>query len=75
MSDSGGRLVGSYSLWDLGGAYSGFKNWTLSAGVKNIFDTNPPASNQTQAFQVGYDPTYADPRGRFIWGSVKYAFK
>jgi iron complex outermembrane recepter protein len=72
--NSGDRLVGSYSLWDVGASYRGFKRWTLSAGVKNVFNTNPPASNQEQAFQVGYDPTYSDPRGRFIWGSVKFAF-
>jgi len=69
------RNVGSYTVWDISGAYTGFKNVTLSAGIKNLIDTNPPTSVQQQAFQVGYDPTYADPRGRLYWASVKYSFK
>src|SRR5262249_25049310 len=72
---SGRRGVGSYSLWDLSASWSGLKNVTLMAGLKNMFDRNPPASDQAEAFQVGYDPTYADPRGRFLWGSVKVTFK
>ena len=68
------RNVGSYSVWDLTGSYTGFKNWTLMGGVKNLFNTNPPASNQAEAFQFGYDPTYADPRGAFWWGSIKFAW-
>jgi iron complex outermembrane receptor protein len=67
--------VGSYTVWDISGAYTGFKNLTLSAGIKNLLDTNPPTSVQQQAFQVGYDPTYADPRGRLYWGGIKYTFK
>jgi iron complex outermembrane recepter protein len=73
--NSGTRNVGSYSLWDLSGSYTGFKYFTLSIGVKNIFNTNPPASDQSQAFQVGYDPTYADPHGSFFWSQIKFTWK
>jgi len=73
--DGGERTVGSYTLWDISGSYAGFKNWTLSVGIRNLLDTNPPACAQGQDFQVGYDPTYADPRGRQYLGSVKYTFK
>jgi iron complex outermembrane recepter protein len=69
------RDVGAYTVWDISGAYTGFKNVTLSAGIKNLLDRNPPTSLQQQAFQVGYDPTYSDPRGRLFWGSLKYTFK
>jgi iron complex outermembrane receptor protein len=69
------RRVGSMSLWDLQGSYSGFKNWTLTLGVRNLFDTNPPFTNQNNTFQVGYDPSYYDPRARFVYGSVGYSFK
>jgi iron complex outermembrane receptor protein len=68
------RRVGSMSLWDLQGSYTGFKNFTLTLGAKNIFDTNPPVSNSNLAFQAGYDPSYYDARARFIYGSVRYAF-
>ena len=63
------------SLWDLQGSYTGFKNWTLTLGVKNLFDTNPPFSNQVNTFQAGYDPSYYDARARFIYGSVGFVFK
>jgi iron complex outermembrane receptor protein len=69
------RRVGSLSLWDLQTQYTGFKNWTLTLGVKNLFDTNPPFTNQNNTFQVGYDPSYYDPRARFVYGSIGYSFK
>ena len=72
---SGERDVGSYSIWDLQGRYNGFKNVALTLGIKNLLDTAPPFSTQNDTFQVGFDPTYGDPRGRIFYGSVKYAFK
>jgi iron complex outermembrane receptor protein len=69
------RRVGSYSVWDLQGRYTGFKNTTLTLGIKNLFNTAPPVSNQGNTFQVGYDPTYGDPRGMIYYGSLRYAFK
>jgi iron complex outermembrane receptor protein len=71
----GARRVGSYSLVDLQTQYSGVRNVTLTLGVRNLFDRDPPLTNQNQAFQVGYDPTYADPRGRFLYASVAYSFR
>jgi iron complex outermembrane receptor protein len=73
--DGNTRTVGSMSIWDIQGSYSGFKNWKLALGVKNLFDRSPPASNQQSTFIVGFDPSYYDPRGRFVYGSVTYAFK
>ncbi len=69
------RTVGSLSLWDLQGTYSGFKNLKLTLGVKNLFDRNPPASNQQTTFILGFDPTYYDPRARFIYTTATYTFK
>ncbi|MDE2003482.1 MAG: TonB-dependent receptor [Betaproteobacteria bacterium] len=69
------RTVGSMSLWDLSGTYTGIKNTKLTLGVKNLFDTNPPASNQASTFIGGFDPSYYDPRARFVYGSVNYKFK
>lgn len=68
------RKVGTYNVWGLNGMYTGFKGWTLAVGVKNMFDTDPPFTRQTQAFQVGYDPALTDPTGRFWYGSVRYRF-
>jgi iron complex outermembrane receptor protein len=75
------RIMGDYDIWSVSGFYTGFKNWTLSAGVKNLMDRSPPFSNQTRTssgtFQsaAGYDPTYTDPRGRLYWAGIKYVFK
>lgn len=33
-------------------------------GVKNLFDQEPPFSNQNKFFQKGFDPILADPVGR-----------
>ena len=73
--DTPSRRVGSYSVWGVNGSYTGFRNWTLTLGVKNVFDRDPPFTRQDRAFQIGYDPYLADPTGRFYYGSIRYAFK
>jgi iron complex outermembrane receptor protein len=74
MGNPVNRKVGDYELWDISGSYTGFKNTTLSLGVRNLFDRNPPFSNQGQTFPVGYDPSYTDPRGRQYWAAIRYTF-
>ena len=69
------RRVSSMSLWDLQGSYTGWRGFTFTLGVKNVFDTNPPQTNQQNTFQLGYDPNYYDARARFVYGLVRYAFK
>ena len=68
------RRVAGYDIWDLDARYTGFRNLTLTLGVKNVRDRAPPFTN-LQRFPVGFDPTYADPRGRMFYGAVRYAFK
>lgn len=47
----------------------------LMVGVLNLFDRMPPLSLQTNAgLQTGYDPRYADPRGRTFYASLNYRF-
>ena len=69
------RSVSSYEVWDLQGRYTGWRNTKLVVGVKNLFDRAPPFTNQPFTYQVGYDPNYADPRGRTFYASVTFAFK
>jgi iron complex outermembrane receptor protein len=69
------RNVGSYSLFDLQAAYAGFKDTSISVGVRNLFDRDPPFSNAPGGFQIGYDPRYADPRGRSFYARFSYAFR
>jgi iron complex outermembrane receptor protein len=69
------NFVGGQSIFDAQVAYTGFKGLTVTLGVKNLLDRNPPlyvpASNQ---FQAGYDISLYDPRARFAYGSVSYRF-
>ena len=68
------RKVGAYSLWDLTGSWAVNSAVTVRAGVKNLFDTSPPFSQQAWFFLSGYDPSYTDPRGRFVSVSAQYKF-
>ncbi|HQU47896.1 MAG TPA: TonB-dependent receptor [Casimicrobiaceae bacterium] len=70
---TGTRRVGTWSVWDLQLRYGPSSNLNLTLGVRNLFDRAPPVSNQSNTFQVGYDPSYADPRGRIFYGALRYA--
>jgi iron complex outermembrane receptor protein len=70
------RRVGAYELYDVQARYTGFKDLELRAGIRNLLDKDPPYSNaggQT-SFQGGYDPGYADPRGRYFYAGLTYKF-
>ena len=66
--------VGSYSLFDLSVTWTGVKNLTLTAGISNLFDTEPPLSVQTTTFQRGFDPRFTDPIGRAFLFRAGYKF-
>lgn len=53
----------------------GLKRWKFVLGVKNLFDRDPPRSNQLGTFIAGSDPSYYDPRARFVYGKVTYTFE
>lgn len=57
-------------------SYTGIKNLTLTAGIKNLFDTDPPftAHNLDFAAGAGWDPRVADPRGRAFTFLASYKF-
>ena len=71
--------VGDYTLYHLYTSYTGFynKNLKLTFAIRNLFDKNPPYTNAggQNYFQAGYDPGYADPRGRAFLLSATYKFK
>ena len=69
------RDVKAYALWDLSASWRVNTQLRLRAGVLNLLDTAPPFTNQSRYFQVTWDPTYADPRGRSFFASLNYAFK
>ncbi len=69
------RLVGVYETFDAQARYTGFRNLTLSLGVKNLTDRDPPYTNSAGQFAAGYDISYADVRGRFVYGNIRYTFR
>ena len=69
------RRVDAYSLWDMSASWRYSKSLSLRGGIQNLFNTAPPFSNQDQYFLATYDPTYTDPRGRSVYGSLNYSFK
>ena len=68
------RNVDSWGTWDLYARWTGVKNLALVAGVNNLFNNVPPTTNQQDYFQVGYDPTYANPLGRVYYLTAQYKF-
>ena len=68
------RDVDAYSLWDLTGRWQFNEHLSVRAGVLNLFDEEPPFSNQAYFFIAGYDPTYTDPRGRSYYAGIDYKF-
>jgi iron complex outermembrane receptor protein len=73
--DGNERTVSTLSLWDAQLTWRGLKNLALTLGAKNLLDTDPPHTNQQNSFQVGFDPSYYDPRGRVIYVQATYKFK
>jgi iron complex outermembrane receptor protein len=69
------RRVSAYDTIDAQAAYTGLRLFNFTVGVRNLFDKNPPYANyasSTNNFIGGYDDTYGDPLGRFVYARVKY---
>ena len=69
--------VKPYLLHHASVAYSGVKNLTLTAGVKNLFNENPPFANSydtNTGSGSSWEPRVADPRGRSYMLSAEYKF-
>ncbi len=69
------RHVGTYETYDAQARYTGFRHLTLTLGVKNVTDRDPPYTNSAGQFAAGYDIAYSDVRGRFVYGNVRYTFR
>lgn len=70
-----GFQVPSYTLVDWQGRFALNKELSFTAGVKNLLDKKPPVSIKTVAGnQLGFDPRYADGKGRTFYLSGSYRF-
>ena len=69
------NTVGKYGIFDLAFVYKGFKNLTLRGGILNLFDEDPPFTNQTARFQArAYDDRFHNPIGRTWTFGASYQF-
>jgi len=69
--------VQPYKTYNLTVAYTGIKNLTVNAGIKNLFNTDPPFANSydtNTGSGSSWEPRVADPRGRSYIFSVDYKF-
>jgi iron complex outermembrane receptor protein len=69
------RHVSAYDTLDMQGSYTGLRHFDLTLGVKNLFNQNPPYSNYggiVNNFVGGYDLSYGDPRGRYVYATVRF---
>ncbi|MDQ6627419.1 MAG: TonB-dependent receptor, partial [Pseudomonadota bacterium] len=66
--------VSSYTTFDVYGTWAPSKALSLTLGVRNVFDRDPPFSNQNFVFQGGYDPRFTDPTGRTYYARGTYNF-
>ena len=69
-----GGEVGSYVTYDTYVSWAPIKALSITAGVHNLLDTEPPLSYQVYTFQAGYDPRYANPTGRSYYLRGTYQF-
>jgi iron complex outermembrane recepter protein len=69
------RMVAPYETYDGQVSYTGIKQLRLTLGVKNILDRDPPYTNYGAGFVGGYDLSYSDVRGRFVYVTATYSFK
>lgn len=69
--------VKPYILHHASLAYSGIKNLTLTVGIKNLFNQDPPFANSydtNTGSGSSWEPRVGDPRGRSYGLGVEYKF-
>jgi len=70
-------VVKPYSIYNLSATYTGIPNLSLTAGVKNVLDTDPPFANSydtNTGSGSSWEPRVADPRGRAYVLILEYKF-
>ena len=66
--------VGEYRQFDLYVAWDGIKNLKLYGSVQNLGNTHPPFDASFGAFNLPYDFTLYDARGRYFRAGFSYKF-
>jgi iron complex outermembrane receptor protein len=63
LPDGTPHHVAAYQIWDAHAVVTVARNVKLLFGIQNLLNTAPPLSTVGDPV-LGYDPSYADPRGR-----------
>jgi iron complex outermembrane receptor protein len=69
--------VDAYSIFHASVNYTGIKNLTLTAGIKNLFNEDPPFAityDSNSGAGSSWEPRVADPRGRSFTLMANYRF-
>jgi iron complex outermembrane recepter protein len=66
--------VASYGPFNLTLTYTGFKHWTLYAGIDNLFNRKPPFDPVWMALPTGDDTSLYSDVGRFAQVGTTYKF-
>jgi iron complex outermembrane recepter protein len=66
--------VSDYATMDAYVTWAAIKGLSLTLGVNNLNDRDPPYSNQGEVFQANYDPRFYDPTGRKYYVRASYQF-
>jgi iron complex outermembrane recepter protein len=72
------RFVRAYETVDSQLFYTGLKGFKLTVGARNLFNRNPPYANYAGTannFVGGYDLSYGDPLGRFVYLTAEYSLR
>ncbi|MRX07922.1 TonB-dependent receptor [Pseudoduganella sp. FT25W] len=67
------RNINSYKLWNATTTYSGFKNIQVTAGITNLFNVAPPATNSS-LYTYGYLSSAGSAIGRAYNVRMTYTF-
>jgi iron complex outermembrane receptor protein len=72
------KQIGYFSTWDAQTVWTPSKTWTVTGGILNVFDHQPPfvpsISGANRGQQFGYDDRYYDARGRTMYVNASYKF-
>lgn len=68
------HIIDSQKMFNLTAGYTGFKNLKLSGGISNLFNVDPPLSNQRIGSRVAFAQNVSKPIGRTFSFMGKYSF-
>jgi iron complex outermembrane recepter protein len=67
--------VGAMEVWNTALTYRGVKNLQVRLGVNNLFDRGQPFNDESSGANAGYNPSFAEPVGRFYTLGMRYTFR